>query len=178
LNAVAAFAVAQRMGFEADEIAAALASFQPGRMRLNVIRCGAVTVINDSYNANPSSTAAAIDVLAGAGPGRRVLVVGDMLELGSAAQSWHERTGCRAAQAGIDLLVAVGSNAPAVAAGARTAGSPIDTLVYQDADRAGAAAGEWLQPGDVVLVKGSRAVGMERVVEAIGQSARAAAPVT
>lgn len=177
LNAAATFAVARRMGFEADQITTALASFEPGQMRLNVIRCGAVTVINDSYNANPSSTAAAIEVLAGAGPGRRVLVVGDMLELGSAAQTWHERMGRRAAEAGIELLVAVGSNARSVAAGARAAGSPIETLVYQDADRAGATVGEWLQPGDLVLVKGSRAMGMERVVEAIGQSARAAAPV-
>ena len=177
LNAAAAYAVGRRMGLGFDEMAKSLASFEPARMRLNVARCGSLTVINDCYNANPSSMAAAIEVLADAGGARRVLVIGDMLELGTDARRWHERLGRQAGEAGIDLLVAVGSNATAVAAGAQAGGSATETLVYADAARAGEGVGDWLQPGDVVLVKGSRAMTMERVVEALTTSSSVGAPV-
>ncbi len=177
LNATAAYAVARWMGFTDDQIATALTSFRPADMRLNVKRCGPVTVIDDSYNANPSNLAVAIDLLAGVADRRRVLVVGDMLELGDEAASWHTRLGRRAAQAGIDLLVAAGRYAPDVAAGAGESASRTQALVYEDAGRVCAALGDWIEPGDVVLVKGSRATGMERVVQALGQLACAGAPV-
>ncbi|HUU81931.1 MAG TPA: UDP-N-acetylmuramoyl-tripeptide--D-alanyl-D-alanine ligase [Phycisphaerae bacterium] len=176
LNATAAFAVARRMGLDDDDIAAGLASFQPADMRLNVMRLGQVTVINDCYNANPSSMAAAIDVLTAAPAGRRVLALGDMLELGAETRQWHERIGRQAGEAGVDLLLAVGPHASVVITGARQAGPDIQTLVYDDAEQAGAAVGDWARPGDVVLVKGSRAMAMERVVEALRQYTLADAP--
>lgn len=166
-NAAATFAVCRRLGLTADQIAAALATFQPADMRLKVTCCGEVTVINDSYNANPASMAAAIEVLAGAGGTRRVLVTGDMLELGDQAGSWHEQVGRQAAGSGIELLIAAGAQARFTAAGARAVNPTLETVVCQDADRAARAVAERLRPGDVVLVKGSRGMAMERVVGAI-----------
>jgi UDP-N-acetylmuramoyl-tripeptide--D-alanyl-D-alanine ligase len=166
-NAAAAFAVARWMGLEPDAIAAALATLPPADMRLNVTRQGELTVINDSYNANPASMAAAIEVLAGVASARRVLVAGDMLELGNDAPSWHERIGQQAARSGIELLIAAGAHARFTAAGARAANPDIDAVVCEDSEQASEAVAERLRPKDVVLVKGSRGMGMERVVREI-----------
>jgi len=169
-NAAAAFLVCRRMGLDADRIAAALATFQPAEMRLNVIRRGEVTIINDSYNANPASMAAAIEALVGlTGPAirRRVLVAGDMLELGDQAPLWHERIGRQSGAAGVEVLIAAGDHARRTVAGARAASADIETVVCPDADGAAQEAVGRLRDGDVVLVKGSRGMGMERVVEAI-----------
>ncbi len=166
VNAAAAVAIGRRLGLSADGLADALASFRATDMRLNVVRHGSVTVIDDSYNANPASVEAAIELLAGTPGRRRVLVIGDMLELGSETDQWHRHIGACAARAGVDLVIAVGAQADAVLAGVQAARSPAECAGYADAGLAGEALSQWLRSGDVVLVKGSRVVGMERVADA------------
>jgi len=181
LNAAAAYAVCRRLNLSRADIAEGLASYAPADMRLNVRRCGDLTLINDCYNANPASVAAAIDLLASAGGRRRVLAVGDMLELGADSRRWHERSGAHAAAAGLDVLIAVGTQAEAVAGAARAARPAIETMTFGDSAAAAGEVGHWVRSGDVILVKGSRATAMERVAEAIvawaGASGRSDAAV-
>jgi UDP-N-acetylmuramoyl-tripeptide--D-alanyl-D-alanine ligase len=124
---------------------------------------GGVTVVNDCYNANPLSMRAALDELAMQDPaGRRVAVLGDMLELGPGERSHHEEIGAYAASSGVDVLVAVGPRSAAM----------LDTFdreahAVPDAAAAAALAARLVGPGDVVLVKGSRGVGLEVVAEAL-----------
>jgi UDP-N-acetylmuramoyl-tripeptide--D-alanyl-D-alanine ligase len=123
-------------------------------------------VIDDSYNANPSSTAAAVGALAQvATSGRRMAVLGEMLELGDHSESEHAAIGRLVAQGGIDLLVTVGDEAGPMAATARAAG----VEVHEVADAAAAArlVAPLVHDRDVVLVKGSRAVGLEAVARAL-----------
>jgi UDP-N-acetylmuramoyl-tripeptide--D-alanyl-D-alanine ligase len=123
-----------------------------------------VTVVDDSYNASPASVIAALDLLAGM-PGRQVAVLGEMLELGDGAEAGHERVGVAAA-AVVDLLVVVGEGAAGIARGARDAGLATERIV-EVGDRAEALAAleERLQPRDVVLVKASRGIALDVLVE-------------
>ncbi len=121
------------------------------------------TVINDCYNANPLSMRAALDDLATQETaGRRVAVLGDMLELGPDSPAHHEQVGAHAAASGVDLLIAVGPRAAAMVAPFGGAARAV-----ADAAAAAALAGELVAPGDLVLVKGSRGVGLEVVTEAL-----------
>jgi UDP-N-acetylmuramoyl-tripeptide--D-alanyl-D-alanine ligase len=121
------------------------------------------TVVNDCYNANPLSMRAALDDLSMQEPaGRRVAVLGDMLELGPGERGHHEQIGAYAASAGVDLLIAVG---PRSAAMLDTFGG--EAHAVPDAAAAAALADELVAPGDVVLVKASRGVGLEAVAEAL-----------
>jgi UDP-N-acetylmuramoyl-tripeptide--D-alanyl-D-alanine ligase len=168
LNALAAIAVARRFGLEHDAIAERMADFQPPPMRLQREIYGPVTVINDAYNANPASTLAALQVLREhAGEGRKIAVLGDMLELGQAARDHHQRVGRAVGQAGFDL-VAVGEHAELMCGAARAAGfGRAKTWRFADPDAAGEAVEQWLETPAVVLLKASRAVGLERVAPAI-----------
>ena len=165
LNALAAIAVARRFGFEEDAAAAALADFPGQAMRLEWIELGAGTLINDTYNANPASLAAAADVLAGCPTGRKVLVVGDMLELGEQAEAMHRQAGRDLAGKGIDLLVSVGTLGRYIAKGAAEGG--LEAESYDSADAARDQLARLLQAGDAVLVKGSRGMAMEQLIEPI-----------
>ena len=172
-NALAAAAVALELTVPAAEIAAGLAAFAPvqGRMELAPLPCGGV-LLDDSYNSNPLSAAAALEALAGLkGKGRRVAILGDMLELGKEAAELHRAIGAKAA-ANVDLLVAVGDFAEALCAGAGTAGMPRERAI---AFAGVAQALEFLQQeqrsGDRILVKGSRGMQLERVVAALLQAA-------
>lgn len=163
-NALAAAAVALSQGLPLAAVASALSAAEPRshwRMELRE-RADGVLVVNDAYNANPDSMAAALRSLASLRrPGGRVLaVLGDMLELGGGAADAHRAVGALAARLGVDHLVAIGDHAADLAAGF---GGPA-TLV---ADRAAAAlaAGAWLRPADVVLVKASRGLALESVAE-------------
>jgi UDP-N-acetylmuramoyl-tripeptide--D-alanyl-D-alanine ligase len=133
---------------------------------------GGVVIINDCYNANPVSMRAAIDHLAAVASRRDadriVAVLGDMRELGPQAARFHGEIAAHAADAGVDLLVAVGEHAPDYA---RAFGGPVHEV--PDAERAAETAAALLRDGDVVLVKASRAVGLERVTQAL-QAARGA----
>ena len=165
LNAMAAIAAAQRMGIEPDQAAAALADFAGIPMRLEWVQAGPVTVINDAYNANPSSLAAAGEVLGNAEAPRRVLIAGDMLELGDAAEEFHRQAGMRLGSSSVDLLIGVGTLGRYIAMGAD--GCDAETLSFETVEDLSAEIVDLLEPGDVVLVKGSRSMGMERLVETI-----------
>jgi UDP-N-acetylmuramoyl-tripeptide--D-alanyl-D-alanine ligase len=121
------------------------------------------TVINDCYNASPLSVRAALDELAAESPaGRRIAVLGDMLELGTAEAELHREIGTAAEAAGVDVLVTVGPRAAAM-----LDAFDGESYAVADAEEAAALAGEIIGEGDVMLVKGSRGVGLEVVAEAL-----------
>lgn len=165
INAMAAIATAQRFGIAPEDSAEALADFRAQAMRLQWQPVGDGVLINDAYNANPSSMAAAVEVLAGAAQQRKVFIAGDMLELGPAGPELHERLGSAAAQKGIDLVIGVGPLGRHVASGAADGGA--ETARFDSVVAAADAAGELIRPGDAVLVKGSRGMGMEQLAPSI-----------
>jgi len=167
-NALAAAAAAHCLGADLAQVRAGLAKAKPAPMRFEVRAFEpGVTVVNDAYNANPASMRAALAALARMPRARRLaLVLGDMLELGAAAAAEHRALGRDAAAAAPDLLLAVGAFAGELAGGAREAGlAPAAVATANDAAAAAALLGEWLRPGDRVLLKASRGVRLERVLE-------------
>ncbi|OPX22839.1 MAG: hypothetical protein B1H04_04485 [Planctomycetales bacterium 4484_123] len=166
LNALAAIAVAQRFGFDQDEAASALVGFTGLEMRLQPVQAGPVLIIDDTYNANPASLAAAVDVLVAYPAQRRVLVLGDMLELGPASADMHRDCGRWLATVGLGLLVGVGKLGQIAAATAAEAGAA-EVRQVESVAKACRAVPKTLKAGDVVLVKGSHAMEMQRLVEAI-----------
>ncbi len=168
-NVAAAMAGAMAVGVSAQQAADAMKVVQPGRHRMEVLQAGAVRVIDDCYNASPRSVQAALDVLAGiAAAGRRVAVLGDMLELGDASDVAHLDAGRQAVARGVDTLIAVGKFADRMAIGARDAGlASTRCFVAPDAIAAATLLMALVRPGDTVLVKGSRGVGLEHVVGAL-----------
>ncbi|MFA1542211.1 UDP-N-acetylmuramoyl-tripeptide--D-alanyl-D-alanine ligase [Actinomadura monticuli] len=170
-NALAAAAAARAAGLAPDAIAAGLSEAVPvSRWRMEVTeRADGVTVVNDAYNANPDSTRAALDVLAHMARGRRAFaVLGEMAELGASSVAEHAKIGQHVARSGIAGLVVVGANAAAMAEGAGQVASWTGECVQvDDVGAAVAALSERLAPQDVVLVKGSRVAGLERVAEAL-----------
>jgi UDP-N-acetylmuramoyl-tripeptide--D-alanyl-D-alanine ligase len=167
-NVLAATAVALELDVPLTAIAERAAQLRPAAHRGEVIRLRrGVTVIDDSYNANPTATRRAIEVLASASAARRIAVLGEMLELGEHAGELHADVGRAAAQAGVDVLVAIGGPpAERLAAAAVAAGMASDRVrYYATSDAAAVAVADVVGPGDTVLVKGSRGVRTERVVE-------------
>jgi UDP-N-acetylmuramoyl-tripeptide--D-alanyl-D-alanine ligase len=172
-NAMAGLAVALEAGIGLDAAIAALASLTAGDKRGEVLELGGATILNDSYNSNPEALRSMIKTLAGRLARRRILVAGEMLELGEHGPALHASCGRAAAEAGLDLVVGVRGNAAHLAEAACAGG--VASLFLPDA----AAAGRWLlhnlHPGDVVLVKGSRGVHLEQAIEAVRQNERAGA---
>jgi UDP-N-acetylmuramoyl-tripeptide--D-alanyl-D-alanine ligase len=163
-NLLAAVAVAQALGYTPS--GALDVSFSAMRGQ-RVALAGAVVLIDDCYNANPMSMRAAIDDLSDTAPARRVAVLGDMLELGADSRRLHREIGEYAAAAGIELLLTVGGLAAEVA---QTFTGESHTSA--DAPEAAALLGSLLHDGDTVLVKGSRGVGLERVVQSLRSGQR------
>lgn len=166
-NALAAAAVARELGMAVPRIAEALScvdTLSHWRMEVHE-RADGVRVVNDAYNANPDSVRAALDTLAVmARDGRAVAVLGEMAELGGQSEIEHERAGAHAVACGVRTLVTVGAAAEPILAGARSApGWDGEAIPVSDADQATDLLRERLRSGDVVLVKGSRVVGLERV---------------
>ena len=169
-NALAAAAVGFRVGIAAESIAAGLSSAILTAMRMQVIDSAAgVTVVNDAYNANPVSMRAAIDTLASMqASGRRIAVLGDMAELGSLTELAHFRIGEQVARLPIDQLVTVGPRARRIAEGARAAGmSAVAVRSFENVAEACSILASSVGRGDVVLVKASRVMGLEVVVDGI-----------
>ncbi len=168
-NLLAALAVAVGLGVPLEELLPAVAHLQGGRQRMERIELEGLTVFDDTYNSNPDALRAAVRVLSGMhGHKRRVLVIGDMLELGDLAAELHHEVGREAAQAGIDAIFAIGELAKAAAAGALEGGLSAAAVTHIDhTDHAVEEIEGILQDGDVVLVKGSRGMRLERVVERI-----------
>ena len=166
-NLLAAVAAAKAIGVTpSGRIDLALS---PGRGQRTTLRTG-VTVIDDCYNANPMSMRAALEDLAatanGTAGGRRVAILGDMLELGPDERGFHVEIGEYAGAQGVELLIAVGPLAEAMGDG-----FPGEIHRVADADAAAAIAPQLLQAGDVVLIKASRGVGLELVCRALGREA-------
>ncbi len=169
-DALAAAAVGVALGIDAGTAASALSAASGPLWRMQVIDApGGWRVINDAYNANPASTAAALKTAMTLGRGRRTwAVLGEMAELGSFAASEHDRIGRLAVRLGIARLVVVGDRARPLFEAARLEGmTPEEATLVASVDEATALLKAALRPGDVVLVKASRAVGLERVALAI-----------
>ncbi|UCG31834.1 MAG: UDP-N-acetylmuramoyl-tripeptide--D-alanyl-D-alanine ligase [Phycisphaerales bacterium] len=165
LNALAAVVVARRLGHSDEEIAARLGTFSAPEMRLERMRLGDVELIFDAYNANPASVIAALDVLdASEKSGRQVLVIGDMGELGADSEKLHREIGRRIATTCIDVLVTVGPRAAVIA---EECADRITRHSYGNSNEAAGQSGEWLRSGDLVVIKGSRAMKLEKIVEAL-----------
>jgi UDP-N-acetylmuramoyl-tripeptide--D-alanyl-D-alanine ligase len=167
-NVLAATAVAIRFDVPLSDIVERAAALKPVAHRGEVIRARDVTIVDDSYNSNPKALSRALTMLSGETRyARKVAVVGEMLELGAASPELHRAAGAEAARARIDELVAVGGvNAREVADGAIAAGMPADRVHYVENSAAAAdLAATLVRPGDVVLVKGSRGIRTEVVVD-------------
>ncbi len=181
-NAAAAIAVARRLGVDDESIRGALAAARGAEMRLERQSAGGVEILNDAYNANPDSVLAALRAFdecfprAGAG-GRRVLVVGDMLELGSTGPDAHREIGDAIADMDVDLAVLVGelSRHAAERLARRWPASRFVSVVEGD-DAGMARVAGLLRPGDRVLLKASRRIALERIVGVLGAGERGPRP--
>ena len=161
LNALCAMAVGTQLGLSADEIKRGLESFENVGSRNHIIKTDALTIIDDCYNANPTSTKAGLDTLSQLG-GRRIAILGDMKELGKDELALHREVGAYAKKVGIDMLVAVGPLSEATAEGYGE-GAYYCATVERCIDRIK----RYLQPGDTILVKASHSMQFERIVEAL-----------
>jgi UDP-N-acetylmuramoyl-tripeptide--D-alanyl-D-alanine ligase len=167
MNALAATAVALALELPPGEAIAALAGFQAIQRRSQVLDLPfGVHLLNDCYNANPGSMATALNTLLELkGAGRAAAALGDMLELGTGAIEAHRELGRQAAQAGLDFLVIYGNHRHEVAAGAEEGGLPAPYLFPVATKEEGARLlNDFLKPGDWLLVKGSRSMQMEDII--------------
>jgi UDP-N-acetylmuramoyl-tripeptide--D-alanyl-D-alanine ligase len=174
-NAIAGLAVALEAGVDLDSAIAALQTLTAGDKRGEVIEIGGATILNDSYNSNPEALRSMIRTLAARpAAGRRILVAGEMLEQGEHGPDLHTACGLTAAEAGLDLVTGVQGNARYLAAAACSGG--VASLFLPSAE----AAGHWLiqnlRSGDVVLVKGSRGVHLERAIDALKNQFKSTEP--
>lgn len=167
-NVAAAAAVGYRIGLSLSEIMQGLDIFSPVQGRMNIVHAGGIHIMDDTYNANPASMTAALETLAAlSGRGRSVFVAGDMLELGSEAENLHRQIGALAARIGVSRLYAAGTFAGALADGAIKAGMKKDAVLVGTRSEIAADLKDRLQPDDWILVKGSRGMAMEQIVQEI-----------
>ncbi|MGA2950040.1 MAG: UDP-N-acetylmuramoyl-tripeptide--D-alanyl-D-alanine ligase [Candidatus Sulfotelmatobacter sp.] len=164
LNALAAVAVGLERGLKPSEAIAELYTLAPADKRGQVLQLGNITVINDCYNSNPKALEAMVDALAAMRAKRRIVVAGEMLELGPAGEEMHRQAGQHVADKKIDVLLGVRGLARSMVEGARQAGTRSEFVASPEE------AGEWLageaRDGDVVLLKASRGVKLEKALEA------------
>ncbi len=162
-NALAAVAVALDRGMSPTEAVNALSSLSPADKRGQVVKVGNITVINDCYNSNPKALEAMVNALAAMPAKRRIVVAGEMLELGSAAEQMHRESGKHIAEKKVDALIGVRGLAEPMVASAKQAGIAAKFVATPQE------AGEWLaretREGDVVLLKASRGVKLEKALE-------------
>jgi UDP-N-acetylmuramoyl-tripeptide--D-alanyl-D-alanine ligase len=164
-NALAAVAVGLERGLSLADAAGALATLAPADKRGAVVQLGNITIINDCYNSNPTALNAMVDTLAIMPAKRRIVVAGEMLELGPEGGDLHRQSGQHMAANGIDILIGVRGLAKAMVEAARQAGMQAEFVATPEE------AGEWLaregHEGDVVLLKASRGVKLERALETV-----------
>jgi UDP-N-acetylmuramoyl-tripeptide--D-alanyl-D-alanine ligase len=162
-NALAATAVALERGLTLSEVVSSLASLAPADKRGQVVRIGNITVINDCYNSNPKALAAMVDALAAMPARRRIVVAGEMLELGPQGEAMHRESGKHVAAKGIDILIGVRGLASQMVEAAKQAGIAAEFVATPEE------AGKWLatetREGDVVLLKASRGVKLEKALD-------------
>ena len=176
LNVLAALGVCYIFGVPPQALAEAVASLRPGAMRGEIIRLSnGARVVNDCYNSNPEALEAVLSAVAALTAKRHIAVLGGMMELGPDSEELHRMCGRKAAELGYDWLLTVGGPAQAIAAGAAEAGMPTRAMRhFSDPESAGEQARRMLRPGDVVLVKASRSVHLERAWRIILDSGAAA----
>ncbi|MGH9533305.1 MAG: UDP-N-acetylmuramoyl-tripeptide--D-alanyl-D-alanine ligase [Terriglobales bacterium] len=166
-NAAAALAAGVVFGIPLEPAALALAGTAPPAGRGRVLHRGGATIIDDCYNSNPPALESMVNLLAGLPGARRILIAGEMRELGPAATAWHRRIGELVAQRRIEVLWAVGGEAREILAAAQAAGFEGQGEFFAAAEDCGPRLAALLQPGDVVLAKASRGVHLERALAAI-----------
>jgi UDP-N-acetylmuramoyl-tripeptide--D-alanyl-D-alanine ligase len=164
-NALAAAGAALERGVPPSEVAAALATLRPGEKRGQVLELRGATMINDCYNSNPRALDAMIDTLASMTAQRRILVAGEMLELGPTAEALHRESGRHAADKKIDIVIGVRGLAKGLAEAACGAG--VQAQFMETPEQAGDWLARELRPGDAVLLKASRGVKLERALEVL-----------
>jgi UDP-N-acetylmuramoyl-tripeptide--D-alanyl-D-alanine ligase len=166
LNLLAAIAVARVFGIRAEKLVEPVRSFALGKMRGERLEHNGIVIWNDCYNSNPEAARSMIDVLRDTPASRRIAVLGEMLELGSAARELHEQLGRYAASQGINFLIGVQGDAHAMVGAAVGAGLPESAAhFFMEAAEAGDFVRRIALPGDAVLFKGSRGVAVERALE-------------
>ena len=170
-NALAASAAASSLGMSIDEIAVSLGRYHAYPMRFEMMKKGSITVINDSYNANPSSIRESVrELFRMHAKGRAVIVLGDMGELGEFSDEEHRGIGRMISETAADLFVSVGRNMRLAAEECMNAGKERkapEVVFYADVNEAVKNIGTILKKGDTVLIKGSRAMTMEKIAEGI-----------
>ncbi|MBO6061141.1 MAG: UDP-N-acetylmuramoyl-tripeptide--D-alanyl-D-alanine ligase, partial [Clostridia bacterium] len=164
LDALAAAAAGHELGLTMQEIKQGLESFRNVGGRMERIEWRGATIINDCYNASPTSVKASLEVLKNA-PGRKAALLGDMLELGEKETELHRSVGVTAASCGLDLLVTVGERARHISASAKENG--LVNSVELTKSSAAEFLRNYLRPGDTLLVKASRGMALEEVISAI-----------
>lgn len=165
-NAALAVAAGAQLGVSMEDAARGLANVQLTDKRLTVRGKGGIKVIDDTYNASPDSMKSAVDVLMNTRGLRSVAILGDMFELGETSGEQHELVGRYAANAGVELLIAVGKDAQRIARGAKAGGCK-NAVYFKNKKELSAELKTMIQKGDVVLVKGSRGMEMEKIVKKI-----------
>jgi UDP-N-acetylmuramoyl-tripeptide--D-alanyl-D-alanine ligase len=174
VNALFALVVGMELGLDRAQIERGLAECKPAKMRLQLWDMNGVLVLDDAYNANADSMNAALQTLQDLPcKGRRIAVLGDMAELGAHSEAAHEEAGRRAAELGVAQLFTVGTMAQVTARAARAAGLN-RVFEFQDLETAAAAVRQFVKPGDVLLLKASRAARLERIAELLrtGEAAK------
>jgi UDP-N-acetylmuramyl pentapeptide synthase len=167
-NALLAIAAGRAFGLSIEECAAGLAAAPLTKARLQIKEIGGVQFLDDSYNANPDSMKAALRTLVELDTeGKRIAVLGEMRELGSESERGHREIGETTATLGVDQLITIGDAAKLIAEAARSAGLD-NVLSARSTAEAARLLGEIAEPGDLVLIKGSRAARTEEVIEKFG----------
>ncbi len=166
-NALAAAAATQALGMKKEIIREGLSQLQPLAGRMKIMKLRGLTILDDTYNASPKSFIAAIKTLRNLSPkGKKVLVAGDMLELGKRAPLAHKETGVYVAHSGIDTLITCGNLAGYIAQGALGAGMEKRKIVScRNKEETGERLSSLAKEGDTILIKGSHATGMEEIIE-------------
>jgi UDP-N-acetylmuramoyl-tripeptide--D-alanyl-D-alanine ligase len=171
LNAALALAVAAELGLERGTIARGLAACAPVKLRMQLLTLSGVRLLADAYNANADSMLAALQTLCELPcSGRRIAALGDMAELGADSAAAHAEVGRRVAESHLDQLFAVGPRAGDIAAAARRGGMT-GVVEISEVESAASAVREFARPGDMVLIKASRSMGLERIIDAFTSQA-------
>ena len=165
-NLLAAIATARSIGVSWEGIERGMPEVKPAYHRGVILPLRGAMIYDDTYNSNPYAVARAIQLLEQADVrGRRIAVIGDMLELGPREREYHYEVGRRTTPESIDVVIAVGPRSEALLEGARHSGFADDRLYhFPDAERAGAFLQSFIQPGDLVLIKASRGIGLDKIV--------------
>ncbi|MBR2179568.1 MAG: UDP-N-acetylmuramoyl-tripeptide--D-alanyl-D-alanine ligase [Selenomonadaceae bacterium] len=168
LNALAAICAALESGLSCEDIQAGFEELETTAMRFQVIEKDGLTIINDAYNAAPASMRASLKTTADLAKGRKIAVLGDMLELGDISESAHREVGRETAKVGFDFLITLGTLAKFIAAGAEDAGLDAErVLSFETHEDAAEALKGIIKTGDTVLFKASRGMKLEKVLELI-----------